>query len=330
MARPVWSGSLTFGLVSLPVALYAATEDRTIRFHQVRRGTNDRVRYKRVNERTGREVDWSDVVKGYPLGDGRYVMLEPDELERIAPGRSRTIEIAGFVPLREIDPIFFRKTYYLFPRKRQETRAYALLREALREGDKAGIATLVMRDKQHLASIRAEPDALVLETMFFADEIRDPAEQSGDLPGGNALRKGELEQARQLIDAMAMPWRPEDYRDTYREKVEELVEAKRRGEDLPDEQPPPEPTNVVDLTDALQKSVRHARRGRGRARADDDRDRPGNGEDSGDGEELSQMSKSQLYERAGELELSGRSRMTRAQLEKAVRAAGRRSGKKAS
>lgn len=333
MARPIWTGSVTFGLVSVPVSLYSATDDKTIHFHQVTRQNKDRVRYKRVNERTGKEVDWSDIVKGYDLGDGKYVTLDREELEQVAPGRSRTIEVSGFVGLDEIDPIYYQRTYYLLPAKRDEGRTYALLRDAMEQSGRAGIATLVLRDKQHLAAIRAEKSALVLETMFFADEVRDPTKQVDNIPSRNTARKAELNQALQLIEAMAMSWQPEAYEDTYREKVEQLIDAKREGEEIESAEPPPPPTNVVDLTEALQQSVQNIRQERGtgqqgskgRARKSTRRkpSRPAEG--------LSELSKADLYDRAGELDVTGRSKMNRKQLEKAVKdASSSRPARKAS
>src|SRR4051794_3613154 len=150
MARPVWSGVVTLGLVTVPVALYTATEDHTVHFHQLQRGTSDRIRNRRVNERTGDEVDTSDIVKGFEGDEGEYVIVEPDELDEIAPGRSQTIDITDFVDLDAIEPVYFDRTYYIAPRGKEYTEVYELLRAALAEGDKVGIATFVMRNKQYL------------------------------------------------------------------------------------------------------------------------------------------------------------------------------------
>jgi Ku protein len=164
MARTVWTGTLNFGLVTVPVGLYPATEDHTIHFHQLQRGTSDRIRYQRVNERTGREVDSKDIVKGYELAPGEYVVIEPEELDGISPGRSKTIDIVGFVDLDEVEPIYFDRTYYLGPRGEEYARVYALLRAALSESNRAGIATFTMRGKEYLAAVRAENDILALHT----------------------------------------------------------------------------------------------------------------------------------------------------------------------
>lgn len=203
MARAIWTGSVAFGLVNVPVGLYAATEDRTVHFNQFQEGTSDRIRYKRVNERTGREVDLAHIVRGHELSDGNYVLLSGEELEAVEPGRSRTVDITDFVDLAEIDPIYYQNSYYLGPRGEGAARPYALLHRAMADTGKAGIATFVMHGKQYLCTIRAaEPDVLVLETMFFADEVRDPADVIEDLPAGETFRGRELTIAKQLVESM--------------------------------------------------------------------------------------------------------------------------------
>ncbi len=262
MARAIWTGSLAFGLVNVPVGLFAATEDRTIHFNQFQAGTSDRIRYQRVNERTGKQVELSDIVRGREIGDGDYVLVTDEELEAVEPGRSRTIEITDFVDLDEIDPIYFQKTYYLAPQGPDAERAYALLRDAMAATNRAGVAMFVMRGKQYLVTVRPDGDVLALETMFFADEIRDPDEEFGGLPSSRSVRGRELAIARQLIDSMTTPWEPENYRDTYRERVEDLIERKRQGEEIVTESEPPEEGKVVDLMDALRRSAEAARGGR--------------------------------------------------------------------
>jgi len=259
MARPIWTGSLAFGLVNVPVRLYSATEDKTVHFHQFQAGTSDRIRYKRVNERTGDEVSMADIVRGHEISKGDYVLITDEELEAVEPGRSRTVEITDFVDLGEIDPIYFQKTYYLAPQGEGAERAYGLLRQAMEATGKVGVATFVMRGKQYLVAIRPQRDVLMLETMFFADEVRDPHEEIDKLPAGHTFRGRELQIAEQLIGSMATPWKPENYRDTYRERVEELVESKRHGEEIVTEGAPPQETNVVDLMEALRRSAEAAR-----------------------------------------------------------------------
>lgn len=261
MARPIWTGSVAFGLVNVPVALYTATEDKTVHFNQFQAGTSDRIRYKRVNERTGREVQRDDIVRGHEVSKGHYILVTDEELDAIDPGRSRTIDIADFVDLAEIDQTYFQKTYYLAPQGEGALRGYALLNRAMADSGKAGIATFVMHGKQYLAAIRAAAaDVLALETMFFADEVRDPRDEIEDLPEAGQFRGKELTIAKQLIDSMTIDWNPENYQDTYRERVEDLIERKRRGEKIITEAAPSEDSSVVDLADALRRSAEMQRR----------------------------------------------------------------------
>ncbi len=315
MARAIWTGAISFGLVSIPVGLFSATEDHTVHFHQFERGTSDRIRYQRVNERTGKEVEYSDIVKGKDVGGGEHVIVEPDELADIAPGRSRTIDITAFVDLDEIDPIFFQKTYWLAPTDEQYARPYALLREAMTRTNRAGVATFVMRGKEYLTALRADGDVLALETLFFADEIRDRSVL--DLPGKSKPKGKELDMATGLIEAMSGPWKPEEFRDTFTERVEKLIEDKRRGREIVTEAAPPEPTAMTDLIAALERSVADARGGKKPAK----RSRQGPRQDSDGAPDLSGLSKADLTKMARELDVKGRSSMSRAELQDAVAAA---------
>lgn len=255
MARAIWTGSVSFGLVNVPVGLFSATEDHTVHFSQFERDTPNRVRNKRVNEETGEEVDYADIVKGYDIGGGDYVIVTPDELEEVEPGRSRTIEISDFVDQNEIDPIYYQKTYYLAPQGDGADRPYGLLLQAMQKANRVAIATFVMRGKQYLAGIRPAGDVLALETMFFADEIRDPADELDNLPRRQKFAGRELDMALSLIETMTVPWKPEAFHDTYRERVMGLIDAKRRGEEVVTEGREPEEGNVVDLMEALQRSL---------------------------------------------------------------------------
>jgi len=312
MARPIWSGTVNFGLVSIPVRLYSATQDHTVHFRQIERGTSDRVRYQRVNERTGKEVDYGDIVKGREIADGEYVVVEPEELDAIAPGRSRSIDIDTFVDLDEIDPIYFQKTYWLGPGDTSGSRPYGLLVKALEKSNRAGICNFVMRGKEYLAAIRADDGVLALDTLFFADEIRRPKDQLGELPD-SAPRGKELDMAISLVDSMAGPWKPEDYSDTYTERVEQLIEDKAAGRTIKTESEPPESTNVVDLSDALRRSVEAARGGRGRKGSST------GGRKKKESADLSELSKSELDRIARDLDVPGRSKMRRDELEKAIK-----------
>jgi DNA end-binding protein Ku len=263
MARAIWSGVLSFGLVSVPVELYTATDTHGPVFHQFEEGTADRIRYQRVNERTGDEVEYADIVKGADVG-GDYVLLDQDELDSVAPGRSRLMDIHTFVDSGDIDPLYFNKAYFLGPGGEETGKLYALLREAMEKAGKAAIASFVMRGREYLAAVRADRDILVLETLFFADEVRDPAQQIPDLPGRVKLSRQELSMARQLIEAMSGPWKPSHYRDTYTDRVNDLIDAKKHKKKVKLAQEAPAATNVVDLSEALQSSVQAARESSGR------------------------------------------------------------------
>lgn len=255
MARAIWTGSVSFGLVNVPVALYSATEDKTIHFNQFEAGTSDRIRYKRVNERTGREVKLPDIVRGREVAKGDYVLITDEELEAVEPGRSRTIDITDFVDIAEIDPIYFQRAYYLGPQGDGATKAYALLHRAMADSGRAGIASFVMHGKQYLAAIRAREEVLVLHTMYFPDEVRDPREEIENLPTGEQFSDRELGMAEQLIESMTARWDPGSYRDTYRERVEDLIARKGRGEEIVREGEPAGAASVTDLMEALRRSA---------------------------------------------------------------------------
>jgi DNA end-binding protein Ku len=241
------------------VGLYSATQDKTIHFNQFEEGTSDRIRYKKVNERTGREVPQTKIVKGYNIADAEYVLLSDEELTAADPERSRTISILDFVDASDIDPLYYRSGYYLAPQGEGARRAYALLREAMADESKVAIASLVMRNKEYLVTVRPDgPDrVLILQTMFFADEVRSPAEELPNLPGEEQFNDREVAIARQLIDAMTSQWDPEQYHDTHRQRVEELVASKHEGKEIVLEAPAPA-LKVVDLMAALEASVKAA------------------------------------------------------------------------
>jgi DNA end-binding protein Ku len=314
VSRAIWTGSLSFGLVNVPVGLHSATREHEVRFHQFEKGTSSRIRYRRVNEDTGDEVDYDDIVRGAEVDDGEYVVLTPEELESVEPGTSRTIDITDFVEAAEIDPIHFQRSYYLAPRGEGADKAYALLAKALERSGRTGVATFVMRNKEYLAAIRPRGDVLVLETMFFADEVRDAEEEVDTLPVSVQPSRKDVDLAVQLIEAMTTTWDPTAYRDTYTERVEELVEAKQRDEEIvtPSEREPSD--EVVDLLDALRASVDQASERRGAS----GRARTTRTTRSTRSSGLDERSKAELYELAQQLDLPGRSSMTRAQLVRAL------------
>jgi DNA end-binding protein Ku len=252
--RTIWKGALSFGLVNIPVGLYPATSDKSIHFNQFEEGTSDRIRYKKVNERTGEEVPQDQIVKGYDLGGGEYVILTEEELESAEPKKSRQIEISDFVGLVDIDPVFFRSSYYLAPEGEGADKAYALLRRAMAEAGRVGIATLVMRNKEYLVAIRPEDDALALHTMYFSDEVRAPGRDL-DLPETGDVTDRELSMAQLLIESMESEWDPDRFHDTHREKVEAIIEEKRQGHEIVLQEGPEPAAKVVDLMEALNASI---------------------------------------------------------------------------
>ena len=252
--RTIWKGALSFGLVNIPVGLYPATSDKSIHFNQFEEGTSDRIRYKKVNERTGDEVPQDRIVRGYDLGGGEYVILTEEELESAEPKKSRQIEISDFVGLVDIDPVFFRSSYYLAPEGEGADKAYALLRQAMAEAGRVAIATLVMRNKEYLVAIRPDDDALALHTMYFSDEVRAPGRDL-ELPETGDVTARELSMAQLLIESMESDWDPERFHDTHREKVEALIEEKRNGHEIVLQEGPEPAAKVVDLMEALNASI---------------------------------------------------------------------------
>ena len=258
MARAIWSGSISFGLLNVPVKLYSAVSKQTVRFRELREGDGSRVRHKRVAESDGKEVPYEKIVKGYEYAPDQYVVLSRDELSELEPQRSRAIEIQDFVDLDDIDPIYFEQPYYLGPDKGAE-RAYALLVQALKESRKVAIARFVLRNKEHLAAIRPMDDVLTLTTMRFHDEVSSPQDLDGEVfeeAKPKKPEKRELEMAKQLIDSLTSDFKPDQYRDEYREELLDLLERKAAGKEVvsaPTEEP--KPTKAPDLMAALEESL---------------------------------------------------------------------------
>jgi DNA end-binding protein Ku len=247
----MWKGAISFGLVTIPVAVYPATEEKSVKFNQLHDEDMGRIRYKRVCEVDGEEVPYDHIVKGYELEKDRYVVLEDEDFDAVPVESSRTIDIQQFVDLEEIDPILFKKSYYLVP---EETgaKAYALLRRALEEESKVGISKVSFRDKEHLAALRFKDDVFVLETMFWPDEIR--AAEFDTVHEDGKIREQEVEMAKSLIENLSEPWNPDAFKDEYREALLEIVEKKAAGEEI-EAAPEAQPARVVDLMEALKASV---------------------------------------------------------------------------
>jgi DNA end-binding protein Ku len=256
MPRSIWSGAISFGLVNVPVKLYSAVSRKTVRFHQLNSDTGHRIAQKRVDSVTDEEVPYEKIVKGFELTKERYVVVTPEELDSIAPEKTRAIDIEDFVDLEDIDPIFYDHPYYLVPDK-GAGKAYGLLLEAMRESGKVAIARVVLRSKEQLVAIRpGEGDVLTMETMIFHDEVV-PADDLDDVPSTKDLKTSdrELKMAQQLIDSLSSEFEPSKYHDEYREKVLELIEAKADGQEIAIQPTDEEPQEVPDLMAALEASL---------------------------------------------------------------------------
>jgi len=255
MARAIWKGSISFGLVNIPIALYPATRREEFKFRLLRKSDLSPVSYKRVAEKDGKEVPWDQIVKGYEYEKGKYVVLKDEDFERVDLEATQTVDIQDFVDQEEIDPIFFYKPYYLEPQKGGD-KAYALLRDALKDSNKVGIAKVVIKTRQYLAGVKPEDGVLVLELMHFADELADPGKLH--VPKKTEVGKREMNMAKSLIDSMSSKWNPEKYRDDYREALMEVIEEKVEAGGKEIEEKPkkaPKPTKVIDLVSVLQKSL---------------------------------------------------------------------------
>jgi DNA end-binding protein Ku len=258
VARAIWSGSISFGLLNVPVKLYSAVSKQTVRFRELRESDGSRVKHKRVAESDGKEVPYEKIVKGYEYAPDQYVVLSRDELAELDPKRTRAIEIQDFVDLDDIDPIYFEQPYYLGPDKGAE-RAYALLVQAMKDARKVAVARFVLRNKEHLAAIRPMEDVLTLTTMRFHDEVSSPQDLDGEVfeeAKPKKPEKRELDMAKQLIDSLTSDFEPGKYRDEYREELLDLLERKAEGKDVvsaPTEEP--EPTKAPDLMAALEESL---------------------------------------------------------------------------
>ncbi len=255
MARAIWSGAISFGLVNVPVKLYSATSPKSVRFHQLSSKTGARIKQKRVDSSTGEEVPFEEIVKGYELTPDKYVVIEPEELDALDPKATKTIDIEDFVDLDEIDPIYYDHSYYVAPTP-GGAKAYRLLLDAMREAGKVGIGRFVLRSKQQLVALRPTGDVLTLSTMLFGDEVL-PSDRLDELDAvkESEASKRELAMAQQLIDSLSSDFDPDKYRDNYRERVLELIERKANGEEIAVQPEAEEPEAAPDLMAALEASL---------------------------------------------------------------------------
>src|SRR3954452_16223681 len=254
MARSIWRGAISFGLVNVPVKLYSAVSKKSVRFNQLHATDHARINMKRVCSVEGEEVPFDQIVKGYEISPDRYVVIEPAELEALDPKKTRTIDIEDFVDIEQIDPLYYEHPYYLMP-DTGAAKAYKLLLTALKGTGKVAIARVVIRQKEYLTAIRPAGEVLTMETMLFADELIDP-EQIDEYPDPDVTATDrELQMAEQLVESLATDFDPSRYHDTYREKVLELIERKAQGEEVAVQAAPEQPTAVPDLMAALEASL---------------------------------------------------------------------------
>jgi DNA end-binding protein Ku len=307
----MWSGSLSFGLVNVPVKLMSATRDLGVRFNELHEKDNSRIEVRRVCTQEGTEVPWDEIARGYELENGDVVMLTDEELEAADPKKTRTIDIEAFVDLEEIDPIYFDHPYFLVPDSNEAAvRAYHLLREVMDRSGKVAIARFVLRTKEYLVAVRPRGGAISLTTMRFHDEVRSPEDVGVDsLP---AAKKAQVEQAKTLIRSLQRDFDPTAYEDEHRKRLLEIIERKRKGQEIEIPAEPETPQAVPDLMAALEASIERMKKG-GRKALEADA-----AEDQGDASTLKRLPKKELLERAKAKDIEGRSSMSKEELAEAL------------
>jgi DNA end-binding protein Ku len=309
MPRALWTGSISFGLVNVPVRLYSAISEHKLQFHFVHQKDDSPIGYQKICKKEDKPVPEKEIVKAFEYRKGKYVYMEDEDFEAARVEGYKTIDITDFVPYEQIDPIYFAHTYYVGPQDGAE-KVYSLLVKAMEESELAGIAKFVMRDRQYLGALRVREGTITLEQLYFSDEVR-PVEEIK--PKRARVEKRELEMAQQLIDSFSGDWKPEQYEDTYRDALCEVIEAKRKGKEVhvaaePEEEQP------TDLMTALRASVEASKGGRRR---------PSRASSNGGSasEDLEELSKSELEKRAKRAEIEGRSKMSKEELIDALRSA---------
>jgi DNA end-binding protein Ku len=306
MARSLWAGSITFGLVNAPVRLYAAIAEHKLHFHLLHRKDDSPIGYEKVCKKEHKPVPDDEIVKAFEYADGEYVYVEDEDFERAHVSGDKTIDITDFVPYEEIDPIFFARTYYVGPEEGAE-RVYSLLVRAMEESGLAAVAKFVMRDRQHLCLLRVREGVITLEQLYFADELRPLDEVKASK---RKVDKAELELATRLIDSFTGKWQPEKYEDTYRDELLAAIEAKRKGKQTHAAAEVEDEERAPDLMTALRESIERSR-GDGGSRAAADAREPA----------LDSLSKEELEQRARKANLPGRSKMSKDELVAALRRA---------
>ena len=310
MARALWTGSISFGLVNVPVRLYSAISEHKLHFHFVHEKDESPIGYQKICKVEEKPVPEKEIVKAFEYRKGKYVYMEEEDFEAARVEGYKTIDITDFVPNEQIDPIYFAHTYYVGPQDGAE-KVYSLLVKAMEDSELAGIAKFVMRDRQYLGALRVRDGTITLEQLYFADEVRPVDEIK---PKRARVEKRELEMAQQLIDSFSGEWKPEKYKDTYRDALVKVIEAKRKGKEvhaaaqLEEEQP-------IDLMSALRASLDSSKRGQRRP------SRSSTSSNGASGDDLEDLSKSELEKRARKAGIEGRSKMSKEELTEALRSA---------
>ncbi|HEU4488875.1 MAG TPA: Ku protein [Actinomycetota bacterium] len=269
--RPLWRGAITFGLISIPVRLYSAVENKSLKFHLLHEKDGGRIKYQRTCAICGEEVTWDEIVKGYEYSKDHYVTFSSEEMAALDVDSIKAVDVVSFVPLEKVDPIYFDKSYYVAP-EASGIKAYRLLADALEAEGQVGVAKVTLREKEHLATIRLKDGVFVLETMHWPDEIRPPSFE--ELDRRVDVRDNEVKMARQLIQQLSDDFRPEQFEDEYRVRLQELAEKKVEGQEITvSAEAEEEPAEVVDLMEALKASVAQAKERRGQERKGGDKDR---------------------------------------------------------
>jgi DNA end-binding protein Ku len=306
MPRPIWSGSLSFGLVNVPVKLMSATRDRGIHFNQLHEKDHARIEVRRVCTKENVEVPWEEVARGYELDDGDVIMLTDEELDAADPKKTRTIDIEAFVDLEEIDPIYFDHPYFLVPDSNEAAvRAYHLLREVMEQSGRVAIARFVLRTKEYLVAVRARGNAISLTTMRFHDEVRGPDDVGVARPA--KAKKAQVDQAVTLIESLKRDFEPENYEDEHRKRLLAIIQRKRKGQEIEIPEEPETPAAAPDLMAALEASIQRMKDGGRDALA-------ANADDGDDASSLKRLPKKDLLERAKDKDIEGRSSMSKDEL----------------
>ena len=306
MPRSIWSGSISFGLVNVPVRMYSAVQEHKLRFHYVHEKDNSPIGYQKICKQEEKPVPDDEIVKAFEFTKGEYVLMEEEDFQDAHVEGYKTIDIVDFVPYEDIDPIYFAHTYYVGPDRGAE-KTYSLLVKAMENSELAGIAKFVMRDRQYLGALRIRDGVITLEQLHFADEIREVDEIKGSRA---RVSPEELKMAERLIESFTTDWKPEKYKDTYRDELCAIIRAKRKGKEI-HAAPDVEEEEPTDLLSALRESIERSRGGGARKTRRSGRRASGNGD-------LGGLSKQELDERARQAGIEGRSKMTKAQLVRAL------------